>query len=78
MKNDCVKCFQRISEYLDGELEEKICHEIDEHLHQCPECREYVDSLRKTIQLCKGTAMEEMPQDIHDRIRSKIRELLRM
>jgi anti-sigma factor (TIGR02949 family) len=78
MKNDCVKCFQRISEYLDGELEEKICHEIDAHLHQCPECRKSVDSLRKTIQLCKGTAMEEMPKDIHDRIRSKIRELLRM
>ena len=73
-----MKCFQRISEYLDGELEDKICREIDEHLRQCPECRQYVDSLRKTIQLCKRAAMEEMPKDIHDRIRSKIRELLRM
>ena len=78
MKNDCVKCFQRISEYLDGELEEKICLKIDKHLRECPECRDYVDSLRKTIQLCKGTTMEEIPGDIHDRIRSKIRELLRM
>ncbi len=73
-----MKCFQRISEYLDGELEDEVCREIDEHLRQCPECMEYVDSLRKTIQLCKGTAMEEMPVDIHDRIRAKIRELLRV
>ena len=78
MRRDCLKCFQRISEYLDGELADDVCHEIDEHLRQCPECRGYVDSLKKTIQLCKGMATEEMPIGIHDRIRSKIRELLQM
>jgi RNA polymerase sigma-70 factor (ECF subfamily) len=78
MRRDCVKFFKKISEYLDGELDDKICNEIDAHLRQCPECSEHVDSLRKTIQLCKETAVEEMPTDIHDRIRSKIRELLRM
>ena len=78
MRRDCLKCFKKLSEYLDGELDDKICHGIDAHLRKCPECREYVDSLRKTIQLCKGTTIEEMPADIHDRVRSKIRELLRM
>ena len=40
MKEDCKKYFERISEYLDGELDDEICREIEAHLKECTECRE--------------------------------------
>ena len=74
MKKDCKKDFERISEYLDGELDDDICRKIEEHLSHCPPCRECVGSLRKTIRLCKEGAIEEIPSDARERLRSKLRE----
>ena len=35
MKEECKKDFERMSEYLDGELNDDICREIENHLrHQ--------------------------------------------
>jgi len=74
MMHDCKKYFDRISEYLDGELDENICKQIEAHLSDCPECRNCINSLRKTIQLCKEGAQEEMPADIHERLKSALRD----
>jgi anti-sigma factor (TIGR02949 family) len=76
MKEDCKKYFERISEYLDGELDNEICDEIETHLKECPECRECLDSLKKTIQLCKEAGKEAIPSDIRERLRSNLRQLL--
>lgn len=76
MMQDCKAYFQRISEYLDGELDDDICNRIDTHLSQCPECRECLDSLRRTIELCKRAAGETIPADAGRRLRAKIKEFL--
>lgn len=74
MKEDCKKHFKRISEYLDGELDERACKEIEANLEKCPECLECLHSLKKSIQLCKEAGEEEMPADIKDRLRSNLRD----
>ncbi len=74
MKEDCKKHFKRISEYLDGELDERACKELEANLEECPECRECLNSLKSTIQLCKEAGEEEMPADIKDRLRSNLRD----
>lgn len=76
MKEDCKKYFERISEYLDGELDDDICHEIEAHLEECPDCRACLDSLKKTIQLCKEAVKEEIPPDIRERLRKNLRQLI--
>jgi len=76
MKGDCKKYFERISEYLDGELDDEVCHELEAHLKECPDCRECLDSLKKTIQLCKEAVKEEIPSDIHERLRTNLRQLI--
>jgi len=76
MREDCKKDFEKLSEYLDGELDDAVCREIERHFRQCPECRECVDSMKKTIQLCKAVATEEMPDDARQRLRSMLRECL--
>jgi NAD-dependent dihydropyrimidine dehydrogenase PreA subunit len=74
VKEDCKKHFKRISEYLDGELDDRACKEIEESLEKCPECLECLNSLKKTIQLCKEAGDEEMPVEIRDRLRSNLRD----
>ena len=74
MREGCKKHFEGISEYLDGELDDRTCKEIEEHLKDCPECLECLDSLKKSIELCKEAGDEDMPADIHERLRSSIRD----
>ena len=74
MRECCKKYIERISEYLDGELENEICQEIDHHLEDCPECRECLNSLKKTIQLCKQSGYEKMPSDMQARLKSSLRD----
>lgn len=74
MNEECKKDFERISEYLDGELNADICRKIENHLHRCPECRECVDSLRKSIGLCKKATEEEITPEMKERLRSALRD----
>ena len=74
MREECKKDFERLSEYLDGELDEEMCRKMERHFHECPECRECVESMRKTVQLCREFAVEEIPLDARERLRSMLRE----
>ncbi|MBW1705937.1 MAG: zf-HC2 domain-containing protein [Deltaproteobacteria bacterium] len=74
MKEDCKKHFKRISEYLDGELDDRACKEIEESLEKCPECLECLSSLKKSVQLFKEAGEEEMPTEIRKRLRSNLRD----
>ena len=72
MTEGCKKYFERISEYLDGELDDRTCKEIEAHLKNCPECLECLNSLKKSIRLCKKAGHEEMPPDMRERLRSRL------
>ena len=76
MREDCKQYFERISEYLDGELDEQISRKIDRHLQDCPECQDCINSLRRSIQLCKDAGKEEMPADIRDRLKLTLRDCI--
>ena len=76
MHDDCKKYFDRISEYLDGELDASICEKIDQHLKDCPECQICFASLKKTVDLCKKMPLETIPKEVHDRLRKHLRHLI--
>ena len=74
MNEECKKDFERLSEYLDGELNADTCREIENHLHDCPECKECVDSLRKSNDLCKKAAEEKITPEMKGRLRSALHD----
>ena len=74
MKEDCQKNFEKISEYLDGELAHDECRQIEQHLTDCPECRKCFDALKKTIDICRKSAQDKIPGDMRKRLRSKLRD----
>lgn len=58
---DCKQVFALLSQYLDLELPPEACHEIENHLAGCSPCQEFVESLRKTVALCRGYSPENLP-----------------
>lgn len=51
---ECRELFARLSAYLDGELSAEERRRIEEHLCDCPPCVEFIASLRRTVDLCRG------------------------
>lgn len=42
---ECLQCVERLSEYLDEELDANEYWEIEAHLQCCPDCRQVMDEL---------------------------------
>ena len=51
---DCKEIFARLSEYLDGELTPAARQELETHLCGCGPCIDFVESLKRTVELCHG------------------------
>jgi RNA polymerase sigma-70 factor, ECF subfamily len=58
----CRKVFAGLSDYLDGELDDFSCEEIETHLNGCERCKKFLRSLESTIQRC-----QQSPADCPDR-----------
>jgi anti-sigma factor RsiW len=50
--------FERLSEYIDGELDVRLLECFDEHLRDCDPCRAFIATLRKTVELCRESGSE--------------------
>jgi len=73
MHKDCKVIFEKISAYLDGELDDETCEEIKHHLKGCPECLKRFGSLKKTVELCKDFPKEEVSEEIRQRLRDALK-----
>lgn len=45
------KTFREICDYLGGDLDAPACKEVKKHLESCPDCNEYIESIKKTVAL---------------------------
>ncbi len=58
---ECRSLLAQLSDYLDGDLEQAICDQIEAHLSGCDDCRLMVDTTRKTIVLYRSLGQVEIP-----------------
>jgi anti-sigma factor (TIGR02949 family) len=66
----CRHLLDSLSAFVDGELSEEICAEIEQHLNDCENCHVVVDTLRKTVSLYQtsGETPEALPSDVKSRL----------
>jgi len=64
----CQELLGQLSDYVDGELEEALCAELEAHLAGCANCRVMVDTVRKTITLYSRQATTKLPADVEARL----------
>jgi predicted anti-sigma-YlaC factor YlaD len=64
----------QLNEYIDGEIEEELCREIEHHLANCPDCQLIVNTLSRTITLYRSLAdvEVELPDDVEARLLDKL------
>jgi RNA polymerase sigma-70 factor (ECF subfamily) len=74
---NCKEVFAMLSQYLDLELPESACREIEQHLAGCAPCEEFVESLRKTVALCKEYEPHTLPPPLSDTARRELEEAWR-
>lgn len=62
--SECKDVFALLSQYLDQELPDDVCSDIESHIAGCAPCVEFVESLKKSIQLthdCEVSAAAPAP-----------------
>ena len=72
----CKSLLGFLSDYVDGNLSDELCHEIEDHAADCENCRIVVDTLRKTILLYQQTASE--PVEISGEMRDQLFKTLNL
>ena len=71
-KGRCLHILRELSAYIDDELSGEICREIRRHLGACPNCEEFVASLRHTVSLCRHRPAPPLSSTDRARMREEI------
>lgn len=74
MAKGCHKYIEDLNSFLDGDLDDELCQEIEKHIGQCNNCRIMVDTMRQTVSLCREGRREDLPKALEDKLSSKLRE----
>ena len=69
---DCRKVHELLGDYLDQDLRNALCKELEKHMDDCPDCRVHVDSVKKVIRLYRTSEGDELPVDIRIRLQDVI------
>jgi len=65
----CKHLLGNLSEYIDGELTEDLCREIEKHLEGCENCRIVLNTTRRTIDLVQTPiGAESLPAEVRERL----------
>ncbi len=65
---NCRNLLIQLSDYIDGELEEALCAEIEQHMAGCLDCQAVVNTLDKTIELYRTTGRAHVPREVQKRL----------
>jgi anti-sigma factor RsiW len=72
----CRALFEKLSEYIDNELDAANCDAIEAHLQHCPPCQSCLATLQQTVALCRELKTAAMPEAASQRLRTMIEKLL--
>lgn len=64
----CRALLESLSLYIDGEAEEALCREIEQHMADCENCRIVINTLDKTVQLYREYGHSRLPGEARERL----------
>ncbi len=70
----CQQWTELVTDYLEGVLPSGLMRAIDRHLVDCPHCTEYLNQMRRTIQLVGEMSDEDLPDDLLDALQRAFEE----
>jgi anti-sigma factor RsiW len=73
----CLGMFNRLSEYIDQEIDETQRREIETHLAGCQACVACLQSLKQTIALCRQAGRQPIPEMFAQKLQTMIQGMQR-
>ncbi len=64
----CKTLARSLSAYIDGDLNQELCCEIEKHLSLCRRCSVLLDSVRKVLIVSGDERTFELPMGYEDRL----------
>ncbi|MBK7257462.1 MAG: hypothetical protein IPI01_06595 [Ignavibacteriae bacterium] len=61
----CGDVYLHICDHLDEDINSERCRQIKQHLAECPNCSEYLSSLKQTITLYRALPPPRIPAGAH-------------
>jgi anti-sigma factor RsiW len=71
----CRDAHRFICDNLDEHLQSARCRAIRRHLATCARCREYLDSVKKTVTLYRALPAPRVPRGVHSVLLDAVRTL---
>lgn len=75
--NECRELFALLSEYLDAELPPEACEHIRGHIQGCAACVEFLESLKRSIELVRRFDSGERPSPLPPSAREELKAAYR-
>lgn len=73
-KQTCKEIVEILCDYLEGELPQEEKEELDRHVEDCPPCLAFLNTYRRTSQLCKALRPEDIPVELKMRLERFLKE----
>jgi anti-sigma factor RsiW len=64
--------FAELSSYLDDELDDSLCEELEKHMDGCEPCKAFLTSLETSIDQCRTVANETPDPRVAARLRQEL------
>lgn len=71
----CLEMFKKLSEYLDNELDEGTCKKIEQHVRQCVPCFVCLQTLKRTVHLCRQAGNKPVPEAFSKKLQEIIQHI---
>jgi anti-sigma factor RsiW len=69
----CMALFEKMSEYIDRELDEEARAIVDAHIRACCHCQACYETLQRTVDLCRSSAADyPLPDSLSEKLRAMI------
>jgi len=71
----CLEMFEKLSEFIDDELDHATCAEIQKHAEDCVACFSCLETLKRTVDLCKNVADKPIPQNFSEKLKEFVENI---
>lgn len=75
-RRKCMALFDKLSEYIDNELDPSTSGKIEKHLRRCNPCQACLETLRRTVSLCRELEPAAMPEDLALHLREMVNKAI--
>jgi anti-sigma factor RsiW len=67
---NCPEVIALLADFLEGRLPDDTRQDLERHLSGCSDCEAYVASYRSTVDLLHSLSEDDLPPELHLRLRA--------